>query len=487
MAIIDILEIGRQGLNANRKALQTTSNNIANANTPGYTREVPKLVSSHTDSDKIADIPGVEVAKVYRVHDDFLQNQIMEENKSLGNYKARSEAIKRVENAVYNESFKIGDLVNKFFNDLKELSTNPETFTLRTQVIASAKNSIEGFKLMNSSMKRLQSELDERIKDNIRQVNMMGQEIADLNGSILEIRASGREPLELLDKRDELLRELSQKIGGQFTFDEKNNANFVAGGVGVLVNGTNFNSLEAIRSPERANKSEGSLDIYLNEHGTTRPLTNVIKDGELGGMIHVRDDILTPSLHHLDVIAFSMAHSINDIHREGVGSDGKGQRNFFNNLDEVTRASEKINLDPEILKSAENLAVGLENAPGDNRIALKMSQLETVKVLPDAIESFVVNNDTAEENKEHPKTHTITDSINNLIGKIGIESQNETGLYEHEKSIVDQLENYRESISGVNLEEEAVNMLKYQTVFHASAKAMKVGDELFQTILTLKS
>ncbi|MFM8269697.1 MAG: flagellar basal body rod C-terminal domain-containing protein, partial [Pseudomonadota bacterium] len=83
-------------------------------------------------------------------------------------------------------------------------------------------------------------------------------------------------------------------------------------------------------------------------------------------------------------------------------------------------------------------------------------------------------------------TLTVNESVNNLVSQVGISTQHETQMFEHQRAIVDQLENYRQSFAGVNLEEEALDMIKYQTVFNASAKAMKVGESLLETILTLK-
>src|SRR5262245_53162801 len=144
MAISDIWELGRQGMQANKRAMQTSSNNVANANTPGYSRQ-RAIMQSRMDPLAGVTTGGVEVKGVIRVNDAFVQKQIVDESHGLGNSKARSEALTRLENIFAKEGGELGNLMTTFFNDVRELSANPETSTVRNVVGTSAEGVVKGF------------------------------------------------------------------------------------------------------------------------------------------------------------------------------------------------------------------------------------------------------------------------------------------------------------------------------------------------------
>ena len=191
--------------------------------------------------------------------------------------------------------------------------------------------------------------------------------------------------------------------------------------------------------------------------------------------MQVRDKVINPAIEHLDKIAYHIATEVNSVHREGEGMDGVSGRNFFKDIGNGPEgAAYRFDLNDVIKNNYENIAVGYSGSkPGSNEIALKIANIQNEKGL-------------ATNHLGTQEQHTINESLNALVARIGVETQREGNLLNHQKDVVQQLENYRQSVEGVNLEEEAVNMIQYQTVFNASAKAMKVGEELFNTILSLK-
>lgn len=474
MAVNDILDIGRQGITSNQRALQTTAGNIANANTPGYTRRRAVMETLNGNIAHGIQIGGgVECKKVVRIHDAFVEKQIVDESHALGGARAKSEGLRRVENSVAKDGEALNEMVNKFFNDMRDLSVNPETSTMRNIVQSSAQGLADGFRTMNDSLEGLRHDLDLRIGDNLGQINTMTKQIASLNDTIVQAESRNEIPNDLYDKRDLLMRDLSTKLDFQTATDQRGQVMIIAGG-STLVQGNDSFDLFALRTPETPDKAAGSLDVFVSNKGGGRQVTTGIKDGELGGMLFVRDQVINPALRHLDKVAYQVATSVNSVHREGVGLDGVGNRNLFNEPINETGAAAFFALSSDVKSNHETIAAGLEgDSPGDNRIALKISQLQNDKVLE------TTNLGSAEH-------HTINESINSLVGGVGVHAQREGSMFQHQQSVVDQLNNYREAISGVSLEEEAINMIQYQTVFNASAKAMKVGEELFDTILSLK-
>lgn len=474
MAVNDILDIGRQGLTTNQRALQTTAGNIANANTPGYTRR--KVVLETLNGNVAHGVQvggGVEVKKVVRVHDAFVEKQIVDESHALGGARARSETLGRVESMVAKDGEALGELVNKFFGDIRDLSVNPETSTMRNIVSNSAKSLADGFKKMNDSLEGLRHDIDLRISDNISQINSMTKQIASMNDAILQAEARQEIPNDLYDRRDSLMRELSTKLDFQSTTDQRGQFTLIAGGV-TLVQGNDSSDLFALRTPETPEKAPGALDIFITNKGGGRQITSGIKEGELGGMLFVRDHVVNPSLQHLDKVAYQLATSVNAAHRGGIGLDGEGNRDMFKEPLNVNGAAAFFDVSDAVKGNYEHIAAGLElDSPGDNRTALAIAEIQNQKSLS------TTNLGSAEH-------HTLNESLNSIVGNVGVHAQREGSLFQHQQAVVDQLNQYRESISGVSLEEEAVNMIQYQTVFNASAKAMKVGEELFDTIMSIK-
>jgi flagellar hook-associated protein 1 len=491
MPVADILEISKQGLNTNREALQTTSNNIANVNTPGYSRQKAVISTLEQSPQGQLRMQGVELKQVIRVHDGFVRNQILEEAKNHANTQARTDGLRRLEGLVHNDGYRIGDLVNNFFNDFRELSANPEMNTLLTNISFSADAASSGFKGLNAAMTGMKHDLDQQIDVAVQEVNTLAKEIAGLNSSIAQFKARGESPLELLDRRDVALRQLADKVGFQMSRDEKDNANITAGGIGVLVNGADSSELVVMRTPAREGKAAGSVDIFVKEGDGFRLVTNQLDKGSIGGMLHVRDKVIDPSMRHLDATAYQFSKAVNEVHRQGVGRDGIGNRNLFTDLTQVEGASAMLSLSQDVKNNSEAIAVGATpGARGDNRIALRIAEIQNMPLLsenPGNINSGNgVDMESAARFQSIEGRQTLNEGLNGLVGSIAVQSEHEVQIFRHQEAILSQLENYEKSVSGVNLDEEAISLIQYQTAFNASAKALKMGDELLQTILSLR-
>lgn len=474
MAVNDILDVGQRGLQAQRQALTTTSSNIANANTPGYSRQKTQLVNQPPHL--VHGLPigsGVEVKKVVRVHDEFVQKQLIDEKQSLGSLQVKAEMLSRFEALTTQEGSNLGDSINRFFNDFRELATNVENPSLKNVVRGSAESLARSFHKMNQSLEMGRRELDLRVEDVVKHINTEGREIADLNNTIVQAESRGEVPNELMDRRDLLIRDLAEKIDLQVTEDQRGQKTLVAGNAVIVQGGDHF-EMSVRRSAAEGEKAAGSMSVFIHSSGTPREITRSVKDGELAGLMQARDRVINPAMKHLDRIAFQVTQKVNELHAEGIGLDGIDNRKFFKDLgDDVEHASFHFDLDPDIKENHEKIATGFSSSNGDNRLAQAIADIQNEKMLPAGQLGGEVN-------------LTVNESLNNLVSQVGINTQQETQMFDHQKAIVDQLENYRQSYAGVNLEEEAVDMIKYQTVFNASAKAMKVGEDLLDTILSLK-
>jgi flagellar hook-associated protein 1 FlgK len=172
--------------------------------------------------------------------------------------------------------------------------------------------------------------------------------------------------------------------------------------------------------------------------------------------------------HRLDHIAYNLTNAVNEVHQNGYDRYNNTQRAFFNPLSNEADAAINIGVHDDILKDPGLIAAGLNpDAPGDNRIANAIANLQGQRLLKDG-------------------TSTIDDYFNGMVGEFAVLTQRNEMTRDHQKSVVSQLQNIRESISGVSLDEETTDMVKYQKAFDASARIIKVADEMFDTVLNLK-
>lgn len=478
MGISNIFELGKQGLAANRQALQTTSNNIANANSPDYSRQRPVFQTNEsTMTDGLLIGGGVSVPKVIRVHDEFIQRQLVEESKNLGGAKVRMEGMRHVEQILHRDGFQMGELTNNFFNAYRELSANPENPAIRNQVKNTAEALTTGFRSLTDSLEDAKRDIDVKLSANVEEVNALAKELAGLNDKIVQWEARDVSPNELLDRRDAVVKNLSTKLGYPVNTSQGGFVNFSASGLGALVEGATANELVVMRTPASGDKGAGSLEVFVKDNWGLHNVTKTLQEGEFAGMLHVRDQVINKLQDRLDHTAFGIANEVNQLHKTGSGLDGQSERALFSNFEEIKGAASTFSLSDDVKKSFEAIAAAeLGAGPGDNRLALAITALQDKAVFP--TDGFFAEGKDAR--------YTVNESLNNLMGGLATETANEEQVLKHQESIVGQLENYKQSISGVSLEEEAINMIQYQSVFNAAAKTLKIGDELLDTILSLK-
>jgi flagellar hook-associated protein 1 len=343
-------------------------------------------------------------------------------------------------------------------------------------LVQSAIGTSDGFKKMNRSMEDLKGTLDIQLSSTVNEINEKAKQVAELNDKIQRAEVQGQAPNELYDRRDLLVKDLSRLTGYQAYSDERGQVNMSGSGIGVLVNGNESNELVLMRTPEDGPKTANSLDIFLKNGQAISRVTHSFNQGEVGGLLKVRDEIINPTIEHLDQLAYSFANAVNGVHREGVGLDGE-RHNMFKELSGPKGASHDIDVHDDVKSNPDAVSAGITDMLGDNRIAQEIASLQTKNLMP---QTGLWHNDAE-------KRFTLSESMNQLVGGIGTHAQRENALFENQQAIMGQLENYREAVSGVSLEEEAVNLIQFQTAFNASAKAMKVGDEMLQTILSIKN
>jgi flagellar hook-associated protein 1 FlgK len=453
-----ILNAGRGALIAQQKAIEVTGNNIANVNTPGYSRQVANLVTNEPIQCGPGLVgTGVRADEIKRIYDRFLGLQINNENEQLGRWEAKKGALERVE-IVFDESsaYGLNQAMSEFWNAWQDLVNNPSGNVERVTLLAKSETMATTFSSMYSSLEQIQKDIDISIGGTVEEINLIVEQIADLNRKIVDVELSGQSANDYRDSRDLLLKELSSMIDIN-TFENSDGSLTVSvSGGKPLVEGSYSWDL----STETA---DGFEDIvWIDNDGNTTNVTDDISGGKLKGWIEARDVSIPDYLNRLDNLASKIISEVNAIHSTGFGLDGSTGNDFFSGTSASDIAVNQVIVDDVNLIAAASSADGV---PGDNGNAIAIADLQN-RLLMDG-------------------TTTFDDYFSSLISVVGSDVKEVTANFDHQDSMVAQLDNYRESISGVSLDEEMVNLVKFQHAYDAAAKLISTVDELLNTVVNM--
>jgi len=473
---VDLLNIGKSGLFAAKKSMSTTSHNIANANTEGYSRQQVRLETSPAISEGNYTLGnGVDIQSVRRSHDELIEKKL---NISLSNNKFNEERTLQLSHVeeIFNEvnSEGMNKILNRFFNSFRELATQPENETIRNVVKENARIVTGDFHRIQDNLDQVRSSMNNKVKLSIDEINSLTETIARLNKEINVQEVSGAQANDLRDQRDRAVGTLAEFFPLTTYSDNKGQYIVNVEGVGSLVSGGIAQKLVAGQGVDsnQSSSDKGNTDIYF----AARPgisISSKIKGGTLGALFKTRDNDLESLEKQLDQLAHGLVLATNAIHRQGFANhpSSSGKKitgiNFFKEPLELKRAAEYISLSDEVLADANNIATALEpDKPGDNRVAVAISKLQHEKVL---------NNGTATFEEQYHKS----------VGEVGLQSGKSKIDLEQSAGILAQAKSFKERLSGVSLDEEAANMVRYQNAYEASAKVIKASDEMFKAVLGL--
>jgi flagellar hook-associated protein 1 len=243
-----------------------------------------------------------------------------------------------------------------------------------------------------------------------------------------------------------------------------------SGGNAILVAGNDASRLEAVPTPATEGKIDGDYDIVYHHHEYAEPLviTDRIEGGRLGGTLKVRDKDVREFQGKIDTLAYEIANQVNQLHAEGYNSYNQKGAQFFDPLASRDGAANNIKVSALVLGDVGHIAAGIDpNSPGDNRVANMIGELQYKKDLINGSSSM-------------------DEYYNGIVSEMGLRTEKANHLLETQEGVVKQLENLRESYSGVNVDEEVANMIEWQKQFDASARIIRTADEMLDTVLNLR-
>ena len=378
------LEVGRRALLTSQMTLQTIGHNIANVNTPGYTRQRVNIASTMPESNTIGSIgSGVQVTDIKHIRDLFLGNQYRQESKSLGEWTYKDKVLSQVE-SVFNEPSRVtlengttiggnlSDKMNDFWKGWDNFSQNPSDFNSRKNLIHSTSTMVSSFNKLSDDIDKLRSSIDADMNNYTSEINRLTGEVSRLNLQIKSLEVGGVTANDLRDTRDLILDNLSSLV--DINTNENQNGDMVVyiGSMSVVNGG------DAINIEAKVANVNGTPTHKLVWEGTDFELTNTA--GQLKALIESRDVIIPKYIEKLDTLAAAMVEQVNALHVQGETADGQTGISFF---DPTKTTAETLSINPSILSdSSYSLVVSAKKyADSDGTLASDIAKIRNENVL----------------------------------------------------------------------------------------------------------
>lgn len=469
MGIQSIFNIAQSSLQAQQLGTEVTGENIANVNTPGYSRQ--RVMLETADTSNASGFPlgnGVKVAQIQRSYDSFLQSQITNGNSTNGQTSTRLTFMQRIE-PLFNEltADGLGASLDNFFKSWQDLASNPQGTPQRQAVLAQGQILVDNFHQVNAFLNNAKTDADKSLVGITSDLTANLKDIASLNDQIKEIEVSGGNANELRDKRDTSVQDLAKLAGIRYMEQSDGTLTVTASSGEMLVSGN-----QSATVATQVNSTTGLNDIMLTPSGSSTPLnvTTTIGGpgntlGSLGGTLNVRDNLLPDKLAKVDELAYNLATTLNAVHSAGYGLNGSTGNDFFTPAGPVTGYSLAVKLNISDIND-----IAAADAPGATGNNIKASQIAAIQ--DQNIPTSLGNT-------------TLGSFYNALAGNVGLEVQRAQQSNQQSEDLVNQLNNLRDSSAGVSLDEEMTNLIKYQKAFAGAAKLITTATDMMDTILGL--
>lgn len=458
------IEVASRSLRANQTIMSTLGHNLANVNTPGYSRQVVRVATTDPYTLPSVNEPrpgqmgtGVDVAGITRIVDPFIDERVANGLSLQGSFQKTRDILTRVETVLGEPSESgINNQMQQFFNKLQDLSRTPESGAVRATVVQQASALTRRFNQVWTELDAIAQDATLQISTVVGEANSVAGQVAALNKDIVASVGVGDSPNDLLDRRDELLRRLGTLVGATYNLD-KNGAGKNNGAVSVFVNGTPLVLGETAYKLPTDVTYVGDVP-QLTDGQTLTPLTA----GQAHGMLTAAA-MVKGYRDHVDTVATALINRVNTLHRGGYGLDNVTGRDFFAGTDAGSiRVDAAILADTNTIAAASPPAPPLPVAPGNGQNALALAGV--------ANETLLGN-------------FTLGGYYIDKISKIGADSQSFQNQSDNQDGVVVQLGNLRSQVSGVSLDEEMSQMMQYQRSYQASARYLTVADQLLDTVI----
>ena len=454
MSLSTSLSIAVQSLNAASGALQATNNNIANANTPGYTREVPILQEgAPTDlGNNVSVGDGVDLVRYQSVRDELLQTQIQQETQAQSGANAQLSSLQQIQPTFTTSTQDIGTEMSALFSSISTLSTNPSSSSSRQAVLVAGQNLATAFNTASNTLTSQQAGLNTQVTQDVSQINQLTKQIAALNPQIAAMRAAGQDGGTLKDQQDQLVLSLSKLTNVSVTQSNDGVTLSTGNGTALVVGSKSF-------ALQTATDSSGMTTV-IDPNGID--ITKSISGGDLGGTIQTRDTTIPGLLTQLNSLANQFASAFNNVQTSGTDQNGAAGIDFFKASGTATTISAgNITMN---MTDPTQIAASTDGTSGGSGNLVNFSNVQTI----------------APAGGQTPGN-----AYASLVYQVGSLTSNANAESTATTSSLNQLNDQLSSVSGVSIDEESANLITYQQAYEAAARVVSTIQELFTVTMSM--
>ncbi len=452
MSLNASLSIAVQSLIANSGALQATNNNIANANTPGYSRQTVVLqAAAPSGDDALNPGNGVVLEGFQSVRSELLQMQIQQQTQAQSGADAQLASLQQIEPVFTTSTQDIGTQMTALFSSLSSLSTNPTNSSLRQGVLSAGQNLATTFNSASNTLNAIQTGLNAQVDQDVSQINVLTKQIAALNPVLAALKLSGQDGGSVQDQQDQLVLSLSKLTNVSVTKTESGSTLTTGNGTPLVVGATSYGL-------QTTTGSDGMRHV-LTPNG--QDITPTLTGGDLGGTVQMRDGTIPSLLSQLDTLANEFGTAFNAAQSAGFDQNGAAGGNFFAVPTAVAGSASAIKL---ALTSPAGVAASSDGSAGSNGNLASFTTVQTSNL---------------------PAGDTPGNTYAGLVYQVASFTAQAKAESSATAAGLLQLKDQQSGISGVSIDEEATNLVRYQQAYAAAARVVTTIQNLFQITLNM--
>lgn len=459
VSINSLLNTSQESLQSYQLGMDVTGGNIANVNTPGYSRQRALFTAKGTVDIGAASVQtGVNVTSVERIYDRYLENQVSKQAQVLGYNQAKSDTLNSIEGIFAENPGSASDLLNKFWNAWSGLAANPTGQIERENLLAAADSLATRFRALDTDLTNIMQDTGDSIDNVVAQVNDYLDQIAALNSKIMSVADDRGENNLLKDVRVDLINKLSAYVNINYVEDARGAINIFLADGKPLVQGDMPSPLAVKRNASNV------IDDIVYKNDPTVSLKGAVskeKSGQLAALLEIGDTLIPGYRTKLDTLAAKLISEVNAQQASGYDANGNPGGAFFATATQAGDFRVSASIAADVNKIAAAAAV---TGDGDNALSLA------------AIKDKLIMNGGIT---------TANDYFAVFIGQVGRDVAGAKNGLDQETNIMQQLANRREAASGVALDEEMMNLMKYQMMYGAAGKVVSAISQMMDTLMQL--
>jgi len=453
MSLSSVMDNSLSAMFAAQAGLSTTSHNIANSDLYGYSRQLNVTAARHPLALPFGSIgQGVDVVTVRRAQDTFLLKSLRNQVATGAQYNSMDSALYEIEHILGSvDNDHLGNAITQFFMSWHDLATQPSDDSIKSLVVGNARSLVTDMHSISNSLDDLADIIDEQVTEEITSLNALLNQVGELNSQIMTAEVGGHSANDLRDQRDVLITEISTIAA--VSVEERED-----GSLDLILNGRTMvtrDSVQQFTTRMVQNGDNYSIEVITagNFHAVDLP------SGSLKGLLESRDHVVNDVRTQLDSVAQNLIRAVNELHVQGQTGSSSGLLFFTGD------SLHTIDLNPMLAEDPNLVATSRSGESGDSDIA---------QAIADLADHSVPGNDLS-----------VNDMYRRVVTDVASRRSNYEFLVDNQSASIQAVEAKIASVSGVSIDEEAANMVRYQNTYNAAAKVISTVQAMFDSLINM--